>query len=181
MIQWCGERQVRAGTALYEQMRSRHAPSKFPLLSGEIALGLALVALLGFAPATFAQVPPPPQNLTIGFSSLNAAAVPLSGWLTAGIALMLAAVALVALRRRTTRGGRLAGWVLVLTAGTDAGSSHRTARDLRSGGNCRTRYLAQLVGQPSLTECSAVRSCHTANGSRDQHHEPVRADRFDRP
>lgn len=80
-------------------------------------LGLALVALLGFAPATFAQVPPPPQNLAIGFSSLNAAAVPLSGWLAAGIALMLAAAGLVVLRRRPMRGGRLAGWVLVLTAG----------------------------------------------------------------
>ncbi len=81
-------------------------------------VGLALVALFDFAPAAFAQVPPPPQNLTIGFSSLNPATVPLSGWLTAGIALMLAAAGLVVLRRRTTHRGRLSGWVMVLAAGT---------------------------------------------------------------
>ncbi|MDE2003466.1 MAG: hypothetical protein KGJ25_08045 [Betaproteobacteria bacterium] len=92
-------------------------PAKSPSSLAKMRAGLALVALLGFAPAVFAQVPPP-QNLTIGFSSLNAAAVPLSGWLPAGIAAMLAAAGLVVLRRRTMHGGRLPGWVLVLVSGT---------------------------------------------------------------
>ena len=80
---------------------------------------LTLAALVLVGPMASAQ--PVTQNLTIGFSNLNQGSlqsVPLSAGLTAGIALMLAVAALVMLRRRAGRGGRLFGWALALVAGT---------------------------------------------------------------
>ena len=82
-------------------------------LIGQRRLALALTAMAA-APAVLAQQA---QNLTVGFAPVATAAVPLSGWLTASIALLLAVSALVVLPRSGLRGGRLFGWMLALVAG----------------------------------------------------------------
>jgi len=82
-------------------------------LIGQRRLALALTAMAA-APAVLAQQA---QNLTVGFAPVATAAVPLSGWLTAAIALLLAVSALVVLPRSGLRGGRLFGWMLALVAG----------------------------------------------------------------
>lgn len=80
-----------------------------------IAIGAA--ALLAVS-AAWAQVTT--QNLTIGFQAAGfiptVNAVPLSGWLTAGIALLVAASAFVVLRRRRLKGGKLLSALLVVAA-----------------------------------------------------------------
>jgi hypothetical protein len=93
-------------------------PARSLSLSPVPRIALAPVALLGIASTAFAQQV---QNLTIGFATLNQAvaqSVPLSSGLTVGIALMLAAFALVVLRRKSARGARLLGWMLAVVAGT---------------------------------------------------------------
>ena len=82
-------------------------------LIGQRRLALALTAMAA-APAVLAQQA---QSLTVGFAPVATAAVPLSGWLTAAIALLLAVSALVLLPRSRLRGGRLFGWMLALVAG----------------------------------------------------------------
>ena len=82
-------------------------------LIGQRRLALALTAMAA-APAVLAQQA---QSLTVGFAPVATAAVPLSGWLTAAIALLLAVSALVVLPRSGLRGGRLFGWMLALVAG----------------------------------------------------------------
>ena len=82
-------------------------------LIGQRRLALALTTLAA-APAVLAQQA---QSLTVGFAPVATAAVPLSGWLTAAIALLLAVSALVVLPRSGLRGGRLFGWMLALVAG----------------------------------------------------------------
>jgi hypothetical protein len=72
-------------------------------------------ALLAIAPSAMAQQVP--QMLTVAFSNVNAT-VPLSDWLTAGIALLLGVTAVFALRRRPAQGGRVLGWMLAIIAGT---------------------------------------------------------------
>jgi hypothetical protein len=60
------------------------------------------------------------QNLTIGFQPLGATVatpVPLSGWASAAIALVIALTALLVLRRRKGSGGRFLSLVLALAAG----------------------------------------------------------------
>jgi len=81
-------------------------------LIGPRRLALALTTLAA-APAVLAQQA---QSLTVGFAPV-VTAVPLSGWLTAAIALLLAVSALVVLPRSGLRGGRLFGWMLALVAG----------------------------------------------------------------
>ena len=81
-------------------------------LIGQRRLALALTAMAA-APAVLAQQA---QSLTVGFAPV-VTAVPLSGWLTAAIALLLAVSALVVLPRSGLRGGRLFGWMLALVAG----------------------------------------------------------------
>jgi hypothetical protein len=73
----------------------------------------ATAGLLVNAPAAFAQQ----QILAVNFTT-SIPAAPLSDWLTAGIALLLAATAVVMLRRQNARGARLFGWMLAVIAGT---------------------------------------------------------------
>ena len=75
----------------------------------------AAIGLLAFAPDVFAQAAQ--QILSVAFVRVSLAEVPLSPWLTAGIAIVLAVMAAAMLRRGGRRGGRLLGWVLVLAAG----------------------------------------------------------------
>ncbi|MBP8294649.1 MAG: midcut-by-XrtH protein [Burkholderiales bacterium] len=72
------------------------------------------LGLLAAAPAALAQAT---QNLTVSFENFLPVA-PLSDWLTAGIALLLAASAVAVLRRRQGLPGRLFGWLLAVVAGT---------------------------------------------------------------
>ena len=74
----------------------------------------AAAALLAFAANASAQ--PLVQVLAVDFNVFIPAA-PLSDWLTAGIALLLAATAVVMLRRQSARGQRLFGWMLALVTG----------------------------------------------------------------
>jgi len=99
-------------------------------LIGQRRLVLALTAMAA-APAALAQQA---QNLTVGFAPV-ATVVPLSGWLTAGIGLLLAVSALVVLPRRGVRGGRLFGWMLALAAGAT---------------------LFAVIGQQILSDANAV-------------------------
>jgi len=59
----------------------------------------------------------PGQDLSVTFEYLNTA-VPLSGWSTAAIAVVLAATALLVLRRKGMGGSRLFGWMLAVVAGS---------------------------------------------------------------
>jgi len=74
----------------------------------------AAAALLAFAANASAQQLV--QVLAVDFNVFVPAA-PLSDWLTAGIALLLAATAVVMLRRQSARGQRLFGWMLALVTG----------------------------------------------------------------
>jgi len=76
---------------------------------------LAATTLLTISPAAFAQAQQ--QTLSVAFVNFNAV-VPLSDWLTAAMALLLAASAVVVLRRQSGRAGRLFGALLALVAGT---------------------------------------------------------------
>jgi hypothetical protein len=69
--------------------------------------------LFAAAPKAFAQIQP--QNLAVEF--VTAVPAPLTDWLTAGVALLLAATAFLALRRRNGRGTRVFGWLLAIGAG----------------------------------------------------------------
>jgi hypothetical protein len=91
------------------------APFKTGIVSGRLSFLAAAAGLLVYAPTVSAQ--PQTQILAVNFDTF-AFAAPLSDWLTAGIAVLLAATAVVTLRRRNTRGGRLFGWMLALIAGT---------------------------------------------------------------
>ena len=80
-----------------------------------IIVGALLLAAA--SSAAWAQVV---QNVTVGFAPAgggvtvgSSTPVPLSDWLTAGIALAVALTALIALRRRNLRGGRLFGFLIV--------------------------------------------------------------------
>ena len=75
---------------------------------------LAVTGLLVFAPGAFAQQAP--HILSVNFVSFVPSA-PLSDWLTAGIALLLAATAIFVLRRQTRRSGRLFVGILTLVTG----------------------------------------------------------------
>ena len=87
------------------RLRARSAP---------VAVLISGLGLLAAAPAALAQAT---QNLTVSFENFLPVA-PLSDWLTAGIALLLAASAVVVLRRRQGLPGRLFGWMLAVVAGT---------------------------------------------------------------
>ena len=76
-------------------------------------LASAAFLTLSAFPAIAQQLP---QNLTITFDVIVPAA-PLSDWLTAGIALLLAATAMVAMRQRKSRGARFFSAVVALAAG----------------------------------------------------------------
>jgi hypothetical protein len=91
---------------------SHHANNaeRFPMKFAK-ALSLSIAGMLALVPCAHAQQ----QILTVVFST--AAPAPLSDWLPAGIALMTAAIAMIALRRQTARGTRLLGWMLALIAG----------------------------------------------------------------
>ena len=104
------------------RLRARSAPVSV-LISG--------LGLLAAAPAALAQAT---QNLTVSFENFLPVA-PLSDWLTAGIALLLAASAVVMLRRRQGLPGRLFGWMLAVVAGTT---------------------LFAAVGQRTMSEANAV-------------------------
>jgi len=100
-------------------------------LESRISFGLALV---GVAQTAYAQ--PAPQNLTIAFNTaITSQAVPLSAGLTFAIALILALAALVILRRRAARGGRLFAWLLAVVAGA---------------------ILAVVTGQRAISEAQAL-------------------------
>jgi len=75
---------------------------------------LSGLGLLAVAPAALAQST---QILAVSFENFLPAA-PLSDWLTAAVALMLAATAVVMLRRQQGRAGRLFGGLLAVVAGT---------------------------------------------------------------
>jgi hypothetical protein len=75
---------------------------------------LAATGLLAIAPAAFAQQPP--HILSVAFVSFVPGA-PLSDWLTAGIGLLLAAMAIYILRKRTNSSGRLLSGILALVTG----------------------------------------------------------------
>ncbi|MBK7472601.1 MAG: midcut-by-XrtH protein [Betaproteobacteria bacterium] len=83
-------------------------------LTAPVAVLISGLGLLAVAPAALAQSV---QNLTVSFENFLPVA-PLSDWLTAGIALLLAASAVVVLRRRQGLPGRLFGWLLAVVAGT---------------------------------------------------------------
>jgi len=61
------------------------------------------------------------QNLTIAFqqqgAGVSAVSLPLSNWLSVGIALLVSLTAFVVLRRRNIRGGRFLGAMVVMIAG----------------------------------------------------------------
>ena len=92
---------------------------------------LATSALLGVVPCALAQQVP--QILTVTFET-SLPALPLSDWLTAAMALLLAASALLMLRRQRARGGRLMGWMLAAIAGAGllAGVGQRMIPDARA-------------------------------------------------
>ena len=83
-------------------------------LTAPLAVLISGFGLLAVAPAALAQSV---QNLTISFENFLPVA-PLSDWLTVGIALLLAASAVVVLRRQQGLPGRLFGWLLAVVAGT---------------------------------------------------------------
>lgn len=89
--------------------------SKPRALSAPMTMLLSGLGLLAVSPAALAQAAP--QILSVEFVNFMPAA-PLSDWLTAGVALLLAASAVVVLRRQTGRAGRLFGWMLAVVAGT---------------------------------------------------------------
>ena len=84
-------------------------------LSAPMTMLLSGLGLLAVSPAALAQAAP--QILAVEFVNFMPAA-PLSDWLTAGVALLLSASAVVVLRRQTGRAGRLFGWMLAVVAGT---------------------------------------------------------------
>jgi len=94
-------------------------------------LALAAAAFSAVVPAAFAQTT---EHLIIGFTGGTSQAVPLSPGLTVAIAAGLAVSALVVLRRRGMRGGRLFGWLLALGAGAmlAAGGGERVISEARA-------------------------------------------------
>ncbi len=80
-----------------------------------VAFGSAL--LLVVTSTAWAQT----QNLTIAFqqqgAGVSAVSLPLSHWLSAGIALLVSLTAFVVLRRRHIHGGRFFGAMVVVIAG----------------------------------------------------------------
>ena len=88
--------------------------------------------LLVCAPSAFAAAVT--QYLEVRFEGVFAA-VPLSDWLTAGTALLLAAAAAVALHRRGGRGGRLFGALLAVVTGAVliSTSGQRLISEARAG------------------------------------------------
>jgi hypothetical protein len=91
--------------------------AKSPSIRVDSRVVLATAALAGVIPTAFAQ---PTENLIIGFAQSGQVAplaLPLSAGLTVAIALILTVTAFVILRRRASRGSRLFGWLLALSAG----------------------------------------------------------------
>jgi hypothetical protein len=85
--------------------------------STTVRIVIAVAALLTVATASAQAV----QNLTIGFQAaaggaVTATAVPLSDWLTASIALLVAVSALVVMRRQRLRGRKLLSALLAVAA-----------------------------------------------------------------
>lgn len=76
---------------------------------------IAAMCLLISSPWAFAAANV--ETLSVSFDYLDQS-VPLSDWLTAGIALSLAVAATIALRRRGAPGGRLLGLLLAVAVGT---------------------------------------------------------------
>jgi len=101
------------------------------VMSSRSYLPLAGLALLAASPAALAQVQ---QNLSVAFVNFIPA-MPVSDWVTAGIALLLGAGALVTLRRQTGRAARLSGWLLALLAGATliAATGQRIVSDASAG------------------------------------------------
>jgi hypothetical protein len=80
-------------------------------------MAIAVAALLSVSTASAQAV----QNLTIGFQAaaggaVTATAVPLSDWLTASVALLVAVSALLMMRRQRLRGRKLLGALLAVAA-----------------------------------------------------------------
>lgn len=102
-----------------------------------------IVGTLLLAAASSAAWAQAVQNITVGFSASGGGVtvgastpVPLSDWLTAGIALAVAITALIALRRRNIRGGRLFGFLIVgVAAATMFGvTGNRIISEVRATG-----------------------------------------------
>ena len=83
--------------------------------SGVRRIAGVVAVLLIWVPSVFAG-PAATQTLAVSFA-LIPTAVPLSDWLTAGAALLLAVTAMLALRARGGRGGRLLGTLLAVAIG----------------------------------------------------------------
>jgi len=111
---------------------------------------LSCAALLAFvALPAIAQVQP--QNLTITFD-VSVPAAPLSDWLTAGIALLLAGMALVAIRRQATRGARFfAAFIAIAAAATFLGV---TGNRLISDADAGPGPSINLVTSPAVLDVS---------------------------
>jgi len=121
---------------------------------------IAAMCLLVSSPSAFAA--PNVETLSVSFDYLDRS-VPLSDWLTAGIALSLAIAATIALRRRGAPGGRLLGLLLAVAVGAVLVSTtgQRLISEARAGfdggidltvnpGSPATLNVTQYFPAPSL-------------------------------
>jgi hypothetical protein len=120
-----------------------------------LPFAVSFAGLLAIAPAAFAQVAP--QALIVTFDILSVP-IPLSDGLTAGLALMLAALAFVLLRRQGTRGGRLLSWMLALATGGVllAATGPRLVSDANAGADASVINLVASPGLLSLAQYVAT-------------------------
>ena len=117
--------------------------------AGVLRVAGVVAGLVVWAPSAFAQAVGT-QFLTVNFAQISTA-VPLSDWLTAGAALLLAATAAMALRARGGRGGRLLSALLAVVAGAIlvSAAGQRVISEARAGADAQ---VINLVVSPGTLE-----------------------------